>query len=234
MPALNAPAGGTARVRMKRQGSTAFSLIPGASAYNETGGDATRRTIRAFEGTAQVQGKQTPPTIAGTLAAVSALHPTYIDMKKAGTEGTTREFLLTVAESLAFSPAATARIAIEADDGVVTFSGTGSGSDDPDVERIAPGMALKVGTGASAKYYVLDTVKGYEGEAATVVVDAADNAFPDNDVAATAYTVVGPPLKREFSSFVALADRPSIDVEGEVSGTFSLTPSSDPAWQLNI
>ena len=231
MPALNAYSGGGFRAKMKRKGETAFELIPGLNSYSETGGDAARRTIQAFEGSSQVQGKMTPPTISGTVGAISPVHPVHLDLRKAAVEGETREFRFELNEDRVFTPAVANTVAI-ANDGVCTFA---AGLTALDPELVAPGMAIKTPLTGSPKYYVLVSVKGYEGASDTVAFLLATGADPVATAltpAAKPYAIVQAPLAREFSSYVALANRPSVDAEGEVSGTFSLTPTVDPIWRL--
>ena len=192
--------------------------LPGCSSWTESGGEAPRRDIVAFEGVAQAQGRARAQQIEIEVSAYAPRHPAWREVRRAKEAAEAASFRLTTALIIyeAFSPAASKTAAIAAD-GTVTWAI----QDPPDAVGaglIAPGMAVALGETYAAvalgDIYMIEEVDGND-----ITVEAAAA------VAAEAYGLILPKFRRgPIVCDIALADTSTLSADGEMTATLSLTP----------
>lgn len=197
-----------------------FVTVPGVSGYDESGGDAPRRDSITFEGATQLTGHARPAEISFE-GKIIPTHSAWKRLREVFGDGSVIQVRLTTDERQILDPAGTIAIASS---GVVTLAGNGA----PVLkkERFAPGMAFKVGTGQAAKIYTIEVLS--DNNVATV---APKPAAP---VTATeTYTIIVPSIRRgPFDATVTLADRVSLQSEGDMETTVQLSPTASqlPEW----
>jgi len=186
--------------------------IPGMTNYSETGGEAPTREVVAWEGSAQRVGSPRPPTVEFGMTA-SPAHRTWGKLRTAYTSTTSLQFRMTTKEESVFGPSSSGVTARVAAGGAVTLAGDGA---DFSSAEYAPGMILKVG----AVNYVIDSISS-TGE---VKVTDEDGTSATASAAAATYQVLIPSLRRSFTARVSIADRISLENEGNMEATVTLAP----------
>lgn len=223
----------TENARVEIQQPSGWLDIPGVASVSESGGDAPTRTVATFQNTIQHVGNVQPPSISISVAGYAPLHPTYKIVDDAKRENRHLTFRYTFAETeVRPTTPAGATAAIAQSTGVVTLTDV-DGQIDFTTEELGRGMALKMGTGASARYFVIRTISD---TGALTVIDAATLAAPTAQVAAGVYSVVVPPMRRgAFSARIMTAFNLEAASESDLSTTIEIQPIAIlPAWELGV
>ena len=196
--------------------------IAAVTSYGETGGEADSREQRGLGGKqARVTGTPGVPQInVQILAAPSS--KAFRDIAKHQRDQSVEAFELRHAEEVVYAAAASASVASAAiaTSGVVTFAGTGT------LPTATPndfgiGMAIKIGTGGSAKYYDILSISKDETPVFTV-----SNA-PGTEVAASAFAIVVPGMKRSTNAKVSDAGKVEVTADGDMTSSITLDPSGN-------
>jgi len=204
--------------------------VPGISGISESGGDASTREVPTFQNVIQHTGNVRPPTVSISIAGYVPVHPTFkiIDDAKKGNRALTFRYEFPESEVRASAANTTAAVAMTT--GVVTFGGTGENPDFT-VEELGRGHALKIGSGASARYMVITAISS---TGAVTVVDGATLEAPTAQVAAAAYSVVVPPMRRPaFAARIMTFANLEAGSEADLSTTLDIAPLAVlPNWEI--
>ena len=199
------------------QGST-WLKIPGIQSYSESGGEAPERDVVGFDGVAKRSGHLRIPTIEMS-AVYSPVHAAWAALRDVALKGALLQFRLTTKKDDVDSQTGSTNTAAIATTGVVTFAGN-----EPEIEAagVAPGQVLVV----DSKNYVIDSISA----AGVITVKPA----PDSAIAAKEnWKIILPSVRRTFAATVRLADRASLESEGDMTTTLTLAPRAQlPAWEI--
>ena len=201
----------------------------GASGYNESGGEASTRTVTAFLGAASKVGRRGPQAVNIAVSAYVPTHPAWSLMRDAQDGNHTIRCQLTTKQDIIF-PVGTGTAAVKAS-GDVDFVGAGDLVPDFDTDDdYAAGLVLRVGT---ADYTIVDLPSGgvKPGWTSKMKVYPA----PAADVAAAVFSVVLPSLRRgPFTARVVITDLSSLEAESDLTTALTLQPRAIlPKWSIH-
>ena len=189
-------------------------LIPGLSEWREVAGDVESRTVRAFEGAAQIQGTAGIGTLEWTAAAYIPQQRAWKALRAAAVGNTkVRIRMTTPPESVIYDAPSGVTAKVAADGGVV-FVGS-----DFDITRdeFAPGHVLRHGASGSTVDLVLEEMTS------ALVAESSGTAV----LAAATFKIVAPQLRRgPFATAVGVVDVAELTAEGELTGSVTMTPTA--------
>ncbi len=220
MQPLTAHGSEFAKLEYSADSGAIWNDIPGINGYTESGGEAPERDIVAFSGVAKRSGHTRVPSVEVS-AIYQPAHAAWRALRQASIDGTLLVFRLTTLEEDQFVASGNANTVAIDTSGVVTFTGVQPPWNEG---LIGPGQVIKVGTDA----YVIDSLSN-DSPPEVKVKPAPDSAVDDT----SDYSIVLPSLRRRFSATVRLADRVSLESEGDMNTTLTLAPRATlPEWSI--
>lgn len=199
--------------------------ISAVTQYSESGGEADTRDVTGLGGkTARATGTPGVPQITVSMLYAPGAQASR-DLAKYRSDRSTVRFELHHIEEVVEADA-NIRAAITAA-GAVTFSKQGGTSPSLPTEHpddFGIGMALKFGSGDSAKYYDIEEVPDAATADGTGFKVAVRIATSGALVSAAAATVVIPGLKRVVSARVGVAGGVEVGSDSDMTSTLTLNP----------
>lgn len=205
--------------------------VPGYASYGEQGGARSVRDVAAAgqDKVSKVVGQRHVQSVNVELIAIPQ-HETYNKIRDAYIDGSPLQFRLTTHEEELYAGAATISITSA---GVATFAASG-GATAPTVDGndLGQGVVFRVGSGGSAKNYVIKSVAKGSGANDAPVINVSPS--PASAVSTQSFRAIRPAMRRgPFTAKVVDIDTGNLSVGGELTSTLMVQPrTSLPKWAI--